>query len=137
MNIKKTQIISILTTIFIPTISFAADLSNLKGLISAVGNILSSLIPILFGLAIVYFFWGVGQFILKDAGSDKAREGAKNKILWGIIAIFVMVSIWGIVVFMANIFGIKIEYTQGVLPSRTIQQNLDLTLPAGGGGIAN
>lgn len=59
-------------------------------------GLLSYAVPIIFGLGMVYFFWGTANFILKDAGNEKTRRDGINKIIWGVIAIFVFVSIWGI-----------------------------------------
>ena len=47
-------------------------------------------------LALLFFFWGLAQFILKSGDAASHEEG-KNKMVWGVIALFVMVSIWGIV----------------------------------------
>jgi TM2 domain-containing membrane protein YozV len=47
-------------------------------------------------LALLYFFWGLARFIL-NAGGGKEQEEAKAIMLWGIIALFVMISVWGIV----------------------------------------
>ncbi len=68
-------------------------------------DLLSLVIPLLAGLALLAFFWGLAKFVY-NAGSESAREEAKNVMFWGIIALFVMVSIWGIVSFFtADFFG--------------------------------
>jgi hypothetical protein len=58
-----------------------------------------------FGLAFLYFFWGMGQFVLK-AGDEKARTEGKQKMVWSVVALFVMVSIYGIILFIRTTFGI-------------------------------
>lgn len=93
-----------------PVVSFAA-LDGIKGLLREARAILNLLIPILMALAIVYFFWGIAQFILNDAGSDKTREEGKKKIIWGIIALFVMMSIMGIISLMSGLTGISTTVT--------------------------
>ncbi len=56
-------------------------------------------------LAFLFFFWNLSVFIRE---SDAASlEQAKKRMGWGAIAIFVMVSIWGIIVFIGNVLGIK------------------------------
>ena len=84
----------IISSLF-PVISFAA-LDGVKGLLQAFVKLLNLVIPAIFGLSLIYFLWGGSQFILK-AGEQKARDEGKKKMLWGIVALFVMISIYGIV----------------------------------------
>lgn len=94
-----------------PVLTFAA-LDGVKGLLKAVGGLINLVIPILFGLSLIYFFWGVGQFILHDAGNDKTREDGKKKMMWGIIALFVFISIFGIIGWIGDITGISTGSSQ-------------------------
>ena len=104
---KKYTYTSILLSALLPLVSFAAPLGGVKSLIVSVKDIINTaVIPLMFGLAIVYFFWGVIQFISK-AGEEKAREEGKQKMLWGIIALFVFVSITGILTFIGNTLNIS------------------------------
>ena len=59
---------------------------------------------IVIALALLYFFWGLARFIL-NAGDEDAQKAGKSIMLWGIIAFFVMVSVWGIVNFIGNAFN--------------------------------
>jgi hypothetical protein len=79
--------------------------TNLGSLLYAIDGLIYILIPIVFTLAVVYFFWGLADFIRKAGGSE-VEEG-KRKMIWGIIALFVMASIWGIVFFISDIFFIQ------------------------------
>lgn len=104
---KKYKNIPILLSALFPLVSFAAPLGGVKSLIISLKDIINTaVIPLMFGLAIVYFFWGVIQFISK-AGEEKAREEGKQKMLWGIIALFVFVSITGILTFIGNTLNIS------------------------------
>ncbi|MFO0718810.1 MAG: hypothetical protein U0522_02175 [Candidatus Paceibacterota bacterium] len=70
-------------------------------------DLFSLIIPLLAGLALLAFFWGLAKFIY-NAGSESAREDAKNVMFWGIIGLFVMFSIWGIVSFFTqDFFGVS------------------------------
>ena len=55
------------------------------------------LIPIVFSLALLLFFWGVVKYIWSEG---QGRGDGKKIMVWGIIALFVMVSVWGIVTFL-------------------------------------
>lgn len=87
-----------------PVVSFAA-LQGLKSLLTDVSGILGQLKGIVFGLALLYFFWGMGRFIL-HSGDPKAKEEGKMRMIWGVIAMFVLISIFGIIGFIGNLLGI-------------------------------
>ena len=59
------------------------------------------LIPLVFALALLFFFYGVAKYIW-SAGTDK--DEGKKIMVWGVIALFVMTSIWGIVKFIEGEF---------------------------------
>lgn len=104
---KNLLITSFGLSIITPIISFAA-LDGVKGLIKDFKDIINLTIPVVFGLALIFFFWGLAQFIL-HSDDEKAREDGKQRMLWGIIAIFVIVSIYGILGFIGDSVGIKVN----------------------------
>lgn len=68
-------------------------------------GILNSLIPIIIGIALLIFIWGGVKF-LYAGGSDDSVEPAKKMMFWGIIIIFIMVSMFGIIqIFYGDIIG--------------------------------
>ncbi len=58
-------------------------------------QIVNPIIYLLFGLAVLYFLYGVIDFIKNAATPEKRTEGAKH-IIWGIIGLFIMVSAIGL-----------------------------------------
>ncbi|MEY4602531.1 MAG: hypothetical protein RL292_472 [Candidatus Parcubacteria bacterium] len=90
-------------TVVLPQVSFAA-FDAIKTLLKDFKSILDLLVPIIFGLAVLFFFWGVAQFI--RTVSEKTKEEGKNKMIWGIVALFVMFSIWGIIKYIGDTVGI-------------------------------
>ena len=77
--------------------------NNLQGLIAFAGNILNSLIPLMIALALVVFFWGLVQYIINPGeGHDKG----KSVMIAGLVALFVMVSVWGIIRLAQNTLGV-------------------------------
>ncbi|MFA7216753.1 MAG: hypothetical protein WC095_02120 [Candidatus Paceibacterota bacterium] len=105
MNTKKIQILSTLSLFLFPLVSYAA-LEGLKGLLVGSISLINLLIKVFFGLGLLLFFWGAGQFIL-HSGEDKARTEGRNRMIWGIIALFVMASIYGILGFIGSTVGIS------------------------------
>ncbi|MBP6857777.1 MAG: hypothetical protein KBC11_01090 [Candidatus Pacebacteria bacterium] len=65
----------------------------------------SAIIPLIFTLAFLYFLWGMVQYI-RNANNEKKREESKKFIYVGIIALTVMVSVWGIVRIVTSTFGL-------------------------------
>lgn len=63
---------------------------------------LEPMVGIMLVLGLVVFFWGVVKYIKVTGGEEKAE--AKAIMFWGIIALFVMVSVWGLVQVLVNTF---------------------------------
>ncbi|MEK7068812.1 MAG: hypothetical protein AAB947_00350 [Patescibacteria group bacterium] len=103
MRLSFTAITSALSVIgiFSPVVASAATITDTLVFIS---GFLNSLIGLFITLAIVVFFWGLIKY-LWSMGSEDAHEGLKI-MFWGIIAIFVMVSIWGIIGLLQNTFKV-------------------------------
>jgi len=103
----KKAIITSIVLASVPMIASAQnELGNIEDLVLALRRIVDILIPVVFALAILFFFWGLAQFILA-ADDEEARKGGKNKMIWGIVAIAVMASIWGLVAFLQSAFGVE------------------------------
>lgn len=55
--------------------------------------------------ALVVYFWGMATNI-PHFGDEKGAEKRKSFLFWGIVVLFVMVSIWGIIKLLQNtLFG--------------------------------
>lgn len=65
----------------------------------------TTIIPILFAVAVVYFLYGLVKFIMGAGDEDKVKEG-KGIMIWGIIALLVMVSVYGILAFLSSSIGL-------------------------------
>jgi hypothetical protein len=98
-----------LLTVLAPAITLAQQLTGLRSLVGEISGLIDDLWPVMFGLAFIFFFWGMGQFILKESGESKAREEGKKKMLWGIIALFVIVSIMGILHWIGGTVNIDVN----------------------------
>jgi hypothetical protein len=75
-------------------------------------GILQPLIKLLIALSIVFFIWGVFKFMIAEG--DKREEG-RQFMFWGVVGIFVMVSVWGLVAILTNTF--KLDTTGIKIPS--------------------
>ena len=52
-------------------------------------------------LGIAVFVWGLIEFIA-SAGSDEGRQKGKQHIMWGLIGVTIMISVFGITSFVFN-----------------------------------
>lgn len=77
-------------------------------LINAVGGLINMTVGILVGVALLAFFWGLAKFIFRVGGDEKAVDEGKRIMKWGLIALFVMVSVWGIVIFIQEALDLPI-----------------------------
>jgi apolipoprotein N-acyltransferase len=77
-----------------PVFAFAegVDTSGLLVLINKFQQLIAAVIPLLIGLALLAFLYGVLMYLF-----GKQKDEAKDFMIWGIIALFVMTSVWGLV----------------------------------------
>ena len=78
--------------------------NDVGGIVNLFGILVASLIPIASMLAILFFFYGLALYILKAGDPEAAAEG-KSIMIWGILALFVMTSIYGIIGFLQRSTG--------------------------------
>lgn len=69
-------------------------------------TIINPLITFLFALAVVYFLYGLLEFIMNQENEEKKTSG-KSHILWGIIGITIMMSVFTIMNIIIATFDIK------------------------------
>ncbi len=79
--------------------------ANVKAFIGKISTeILNPIIAILFVLATLYFFYGVAKYVWNPE-SEEEREGGRRSMLWGVIGMFVMVSVFSIMRFIISSIG--------------------------------
>ena len=88
--------------------------NNIKDLVTSVGTIVDSLVGVLMTLAIIAFFWGLVKYIW-NAGDEEKRKDGKWMMIWSVVALFVMVSIWGLVGFIGSAVGIDPNDNSSIL----------------------
>src|SRR3989344_9617250 len=123
--IKKIKIfvLSASISLFLPMLSLAVtevpnpamcpgNMNDVRGILNFFTCLLlDSVVPLLITLAIVVFIYGVIRYIANANDSAKREEG-RNFMIWGIIGIFVIVSIWGLVKLLAGTFGVSFVIPQ-------------------------
>ncbi len=78
-------------------------------------EIINPLILFLFALAMVFFLYGVFEFIANGANDEKKTTG-KSHMIWGIVGLTIMMGVWAILGLILNTFDIKgIDLKQGTV----------------------
>lgn len=95
----------ILSILFISPISlFAVTLKTFVQ--NAINNVAYVSISLIVALAVLAFFIGIIKFIYASRnGVETGVTEGKQTMLWGMISIFVIISVFGIVGLAKNMFG--------------------------------
>jgi hypothetical protein len=101
------KILAILGVYAFPVLAFAQAVSgstnNVDDVINKIRALFNAAVPLIISLAIIYFLWYVFQYAI--AGDEEKKGAAKSGMFYGIVAIAVMVSVWGLVNILVNTFG--------------------------------
>ncbi|HRY30977.1 MAG TPA: hypothetical protein P5328_01125 [Candidatus Paceibacterota bacterium] len=72
-------------------------MSSVDSFLSKIASVIvNPLIRLLFAVALVVFLWGIFNYI-KGASNPEARETGRRHIIWGLIGMLIMVSVFGII----------------------------------------
>ncbi|MBP9839784.1 MAG: hypothetical protein KBC44_02275 [Candidatus Pacebacteria bacterium] len=82
-----------------------AGVSTIQTFICKLNDILSALIPFLIALGIVYFVWGVISYVVGN--DEEAKKKGRDRMIYGIIGLVVIVAVWGIVRWVTNTFNVN------------------------------
>jgi len=103
----------VIASSFLPSLTFAQGFGTtlettdgtIGGIMATFFQILNFLVPILIALGVVYFIYSVIKYI--TAKDEEQKGAAKNTMIYSIIGLFVITSVWGLVAVLNNTFGIQ------------------------------
>ncbi|PIQ68528.1 MAG: hypothetical protein COV91_03680 [Candidatus Taylorbacteria bacterium CG11_big_fil_rev_8_21_14_0_20_46_11] len=81
-------------------------MGSLYDVIAAVQDLIYFIMPIVVTLAVLVILWGIFGYVMHGDEEEKRTQG-KQFIIWGIIGLFVMLSIWGLVNVLKSTFSLK------------------------------
>lgn len=81
-------------------------------LLGFIDQVINPLVAILFAVGFAWFLWGVARFIWKSEDETERAQGKQNMI-WGLIGMFIMVSVFAIVQLVADTIGADISDLPG------------------------
>lgn len=98
------RILIILLIICAPSLVLAAAPRTFSDLADLIVSLFDAGAGLLITAAIVIYLFGISRSIYK--AGEEGKEMLRNYVVWGIITIFLMVSIWGILRLLQNtLFG--------------------------------
>jgi hypothetical protein len=82
---------------------FLNGASSLSSIVQTLIGLINMLISVLAALALVVFFIGLVRYI-KDSSDSHAHTEGRERIIWSLVALFILFSIWGILALMSITF---------------------------------
>ena len=107
----KVSFVGLAVLALFPSFAFA-QLGNLESILKALGRLVNLATPIIVGIALLAFFWGLVRYVWGSGGEGEA-EG-KNIMIAGLVALFIMVSVWGILRLLQNTLFMGDPYSPNV-----------------------
>ncbi len=93
----------------VPGFAFA-QFGEINDFIDDVSSFINgTLIPLVFGVALLVFIYGMFQYFILGGGDEDSRDKGRKLMLWSIVGFVVMVSIFGIVNLIAGGLGFSKE----------------------------
>ena len=85
--------------------AIASPQYSIPVIISKTTDVVRQIVVVLFILAVVVFAWGIVKMISAAGNTEKVKQ-AKGILWWGIIGMFVLATIGGIIAFLQSELGI-------------------------------
>lgn len=104
------KVSALLAILLVPLLVGAQNTTWITAMINEVIELLWLAVPALMGLALLFVLWNLVIFIAKS-DDERGRAEGKTRMLWGLLALFVIVAIWGIVAIVAQVTGIDRDAT--------------------------
>jgi uncharacterized membrane protein len=98
------------TALVVPALVFAQQpITNITGLVGRISEIVNIVLPFLIGLGVLAIIYGVLTYIFNAANEEKRKE-ARIFVIYGIVGVFVMLSVWGLVNILTNSFATDTDF---------------------------
>ncbi len=78
------------------------NLDYFESTLEGISDLVDTAIPILIGLALIFFFWGLVKYVRSAESGD-----GKKIMIAGLVGLFIMVSVWGIIRLAQSVLGVQ------------------------------
>jgi hypothetical protein len=104
--------------VFLPGIVAAqpksGEITSVNGVISKFEELVNAAIPVLITLAVLYIIYAVVRYMI--AGNEEDKGKSKGMVGWGVLGLFIILSIWGLVNILVGTFSLDNKIDTDKLP---------------------
>jgi len=101
-----------------------SQIHNANDLITRLASLGDVAVYLLVALAVLYIVYSSVRYFVIGKEGDESRREAGMRIFWGILGLFIIVSLWGLVSILFNTFPTYNEVPSTNFPSANfVQQN--------------
>ena len=72
-------------------------------------HIINPIILLLLGVALLYFLYGLAEFLLNKDKASANRQELYDKMIWGVVGLAIMLSVFGIMEFIVATLNTLVE----------------------------
>jgi hypothetical protein len=117
------KLFALLFLFALPVLTFGATaqktgssgITDADSLIAKANKILDAIIPIFIAFAVVYLIYAIVRFVI--ATDEEGRAKGKSMVGWGILGLFLILSIWGLVNILVNTLDLSNDVPDGNIPT--------------------
>ena len=112
---RTVHYLSLLTALVVlgALLPFSVGAVTLGHTVAVISDIVNGLIPVVLAITVLIFFWGLAMY-LWDAGNAESKGKGIQIMIMGVLSLFVMVSIWGIIGVLQQTF--KVDQAKPIVP---------------------
>jgi hypothetical protein len=88
-----------------PLSAFAqSNITNIDNIATRFTSIGNMVVTILISLSVIWIIWHVVRYLIIGGSDPENSKKAGMSILWGVVGLFVILSVWGLVNILRNSF---------------------------------
>ena len=87
-----------------PVFAFAEVITDAESLITLFYKYSNIAISVLISFAVVFIVYAIVKYAVMGADDEEKRKTAKTQIIWGVIGLAIILSLWGLVRFVTRTF---------------------------------
>ena len=106
---KSAAFVSAFALMMVPAVTFA-QFGGINDFLDDISSFINgTLIPLVFGVALLVFIYGMFKYFILGGSDDGSREKGRNLMMWAVVGFVAMVSVFGVVNLIAGGLGFSDE----------------------------
>lgn len=116
------KIIALAALTFVPLVTFAQIIGDVDDVANKASTIGNTLITLLISFSVIWIIISVVRYLI--AGGEEDRKKGGMAILWGVVGLFVILSIWGLVAILRNSFNTEDRVPVNDIPKTLVPPSI-------------